>query len=66
MHPLRSWGGLLVAPLVASGVLTLLSRVGEIQSLGGLMVGGALSIWFLVAGIVWLGILFHLPRPTIY
>ncbi len=63
--PLRSWGGLLVAPLVASSVLTLLSRVGEIQSLGGLMVGGALGIWFLVAGIVWLGILFHLPRPTI-
>lgn len=65
MRPLRSWGGLLLAPVVASGVLTLISGVGEIQSLGGLMVGGALGIWFLVAGIVWLGILFRLPRPTI-
>lgn len=65
MRPLRSWGGLLLAPVVASGVLTLVSRVGEIQSLGGLMVGGAVGIWFLVAGIVWLGILFRLPRPTV-
>lgn len=65
MRPLRSWGGLLLAPVVASGFLTLVSRVGEIQSLGGLMVGGAVGIWFLVAGIVWLGILFRLPRPTV-
>jgi hypothetical protein len=59
MRPLRSWGGLLIAPVLASGFLTLVSRVGEIQSLGGLMVGGAVGIWFLVAGIVWLGILFR-------
>jgi len=65
MRPLRSWAGLLLAPLVASGVLTYVSRVGEIQSLGGLMVGGAVGIWFLVAGIVWLCILFRLPRPTV-
>lgn len=62
----RSWGGLLLlAPLLASGILTLLSRVVEIQSLGGLLVGGAVGIWFLVAGLVWLGILFYLPRPTV-
>lgn len=65
VRQLRSWGGLLLAPLVASGVLTLVSRVGEIQSLGGLLVGGAVGIWFLLAGTVWLGILSRLPRPTI-
>lgn len=29
------------------------------------MVGGAVGIWFLVAGIVWLGILFRVPRLTV-
>ncbi len=64
-HRVRSWGGLLLAPLAASVILTLSSRVGEIQSLGGLLVGGEVGIWFFVAGIVWLVILSHLPRPTI-
>lgn len=65
VHPLRSWGGLLLASFIASGVLTLVSRVGEIQSLGGLLVGGAVGIWFFVAGVVWLVILSHLPRPKV-
>lgn len=65
MHWVRSWGGLLLAPPMASVVLTLSSRVGEIQSLGGLLVGGAVGIWFFVAGIVWLVILSRLPHPTI-
>ncbi|NMG06542.1 alpha/beta hydrolase [Brasilonema sp. UFV-L1] len=62
---LRSWGSLLVAPFVASGVLVLLSRSGDINSLGGLLVGGAVSIWFGVAGLVWLAVMFRLPRPTL-
>jgi hypothetical protein len=62
---LRSWGGLLAAPFVASGVLTLLSRGGDINSLGGLLVGGAVSIWFGAAGFVWLAVMFRLPRPTL-
>lgn len=57
--------GLLLAPLVASGGLLLLSRGGNIDSLGGLLVGGAMGIWFSIAGVVWLGILSRLPRPTI-
>jgi hypothetical protein len=61
----RRWGGLLLAPLVASGVLTLVSQVVDIQNLGGLQVGGAVGIWFFLAGIVWLAVLFHLPRPTV-
>lgn len=60
----KRWGGLLLAPLMASAVLTLVSRVVEIQSLGGLLVGGAVGIWFFVAGVVWLSILSDLPRPT--
>ncbi|MBP5974130.1 alpha/beta hydrolase [Brasilonema sp. CT11] len=62
---LRSWGGLLIAPFVASGVLVLLSPSGDINSLGGLLVGGAVSIWFGVAGLVWLAVMFRLPRPTL-
>ncbi len=65
VRPKRSWFGLLPAPLMASGVLILVSRVSEIQSLGGLLVGGAVGIWFFVAGVVWLSILCDLPRPTV-
>lgn len=54
LHKLRSWLGLLLAPLVASGVLTLISNGSEIQSLGGVLVGGAVGIWFCIAGTVWL------------
>ncbi|HEY9635098.1 MAG TPA: alpha/beta fold hydrolase [Coleofasciculaceae cyanobacterium] len=60
----RSWAALFLAPFVATGILTLISRGVDIQNLGGLQVGGAVGIWFFLAGIVWLGILFHLPRPT--
>ena len=64
--PPRSWGGLLLlAPLAASGFLTLVSREIEIQGLGGLLVGGAVGIWFFVAGLVWLSVLFRLPRLTV-
>jgi dienelactone hydrolase len=65
LNPFRRWGGLLLAPLVASAGLTLISGVVKIESLGGLQVGGAVGIWFFVAGIVWLGVLFRLPRPTV-
>ena len=64
-QPVRSWLGLLAAPLAATGVLMLLSRGGvAIESLGGLLVGGSLGIWFLVAGVVWLGIQGQIPRPA--
>ena len=65
-QPARSWLGLLAAPLAATGVLMLLSRGGvAIESLGGLLVGGALGIWFLVAGAVWLAIQGQIPHPTV-
>ena len=55
-NPLRRWGGLLGAPLAAAAALMLMSQVSELDNLGGLKVGGALGIWFLVGGLVWLGI----------
>jgi len=64
VHPFQRLGGLLLSPFVAGGTLLLLRRVVEIQSLGGLQVGAAVGIWFFVAGMVWLGVLFRLPRPT--
>lgn len=61
--PLRAWEGLLLAPFAAIGILLLVSRGSDLSSLGGLMVGGALGLWFLIAGSAWLGIIAHLPRP---
>jgi len=61
----RRWGGIILTPFLATGALTALNRGIEIQSLGGVLVGSAIAIWFLVAGTVWLSVLFRLPRPTI-
>jgi len=62
---IKRWGSLLLAPLVAGGGLMGMSQGIEIQSLGGLLVGGGLGIWFLIAGLTWLGALWPLPRPTL-
>lgn len=62
----RRGSGLLVAPFIAAGSLTLLNGSGiELASLGGIQVGGAIGLWFFVAGITWLAILARLPRPTL-
>lgn len=63
--PLRRWIGVVVAPLVAIAGLVLLSQKVELQDLGGVQVGGAVGVWFLLAGLTWLGILARLPRPTL-
>ncbi len=63
-HPIRSAIGLIVAPLVAGGALVLLSQIINLPNLGGIMVGGAIGIWFAIAGLVWLSIITSLPRPT--
>ncbi|MFB2837417.1 alpha/beta hydrolase [Floridanema evergladense] len=62
---LRSFAGLLVAPFVASGLLSGLEGAIELQSLGGLLVGGALGIWFFLAGTTWLITIWNFPRPKI-
>jgi len=64
-HPLRPWGGLIFAPLIATAGLVFISLGTELRNLGGLLVGGALGLWFLIAGLVWLGMLFPVPRPTL-
>jgi dienelactone hydrolase len=62
--PIRRWAGLIGAPLAATAGLILLSQRFDLQSLGGVQVGGAVGVWFLIAGLTWLGVLAHLPRPT--
>ena len=58
----RKWGGLIASPIVALGGLLLLNPLIDLQVLGGIQVGGAVGIWFLIAGLSWLGILGRLPR----
>ncbi|HEY9622312.1 MAG TPA: alpha/beta fold hydrolase [Crinalium sp.] len=63
--PIRRWAGLIAAPLVATAGLVLLNQVFELQNLGGVQVGGAVGVWFLIAGLTWLGVLARFPRPTL-
>lgn len=63
--PLRRWAGLVISPLVAVAGVTLLSQRVFLESLGGVQVGGAVGVWFLIAGLTWLGVLACLPRPTV-
>ncbi len=60
-----NWAGLLAAPFFASGSLMLFNNFGNIDGLGGVLVGGAVSIWYGVAGITWLLIMARLPRLRI-
>lgn len=62
--PLRRWAGLIIAPLVAVAGLVLLNQRLSLQDLGGVQVGGAVGVWFLIAGLTWLIVLARLPRPT--
>lgn len=62
--PLRRWAGLIAAPLVAVAGLLLLGQRLDLQDLGGVQVGGAVGVWFLIAGLTWLGMLARLPRLT--
>ena len=57
--------GLPMGALVAAGVLAITGRVIDAGQLGGLLVGGALGVWFLALGAVWLGIGFRPSRPSV-
>jgi len=57
--------GLVLAPVVAVLGLQRLNEVVEIQTLGGIQVGSAIALWLLLAGMVWLLLQGHLPRPQI-
>lgn len=61
----RPWDrlGLPLGALVAAGVPALAGQLTDVGRLGGLLVGGALGVWFLTLGIVWLATGFRPPRP---
>jgi pimeloyl-ACP methyl ester carboxylesterase len=65
LNGFRRWGGLIISPLLGSGVLALITGVVELPNLGGLLVGSTVGVWFLIAGSIWLAILWKLPRPTL-
>ena len=61
----RKWLGLLMAPFVATGFLSILDGWVDLSDFLGLQVGGALAIWFFVMGIIWLmaAVKTNPPRP---
>lgn len=63
-HPVRRWGGLFGSAAGAGGGLLLLNPIVDLQSLGGIQVGGAIALWFWVAGVLWLAAIGQIPRPT--
>ncbi len=62
-RPRWAWVALLTAPFLATGLLALVSQVGDITSLGGLLVGGALGLWLLFMGLLF-GLGYRPSRPT--
>jgi len=56
--------GLIASALSANGLLFLLGRLGDFSTLGGMLVGGILGLWFAGFGLVWLLSGFRVPRPT--
>lgn len=50
----RRWVGFLIIPFVATGILALISKWIDLTGFLGLQVGGALAIWLVVMGILWL------------
>ena len=60
-----SWVALPVSALIASGTLALINPGVSLSRFGGLMVGGAVGLWFLVAGLIWLPSIRSLRRPSL-
>ena len=58
------WLGLPLGALAAALLLAALGRFGDVSRLGGLLVGGALALWFGALGVVWLLLGFRPPRPA--
>ncbi len=55
---------LLIAPFAASGLLYLVSLVINVRDLGGVIIAGALALWFFILGLIWLLLGFRPTRPT--
>ena len=63
-RPPWPWLGLPLGALAAVALLALLGQLGDVSRLGGLLVGGALALWFAALGLVWLLFGFRPPRPS--
>ncbi len=66
---LRAGIGLLLSSVVAVLSLKVISLQTPIDSIGGLLIGGALGVWMALAGLTWLGIMIGrslpiVPQPT--
>ena len=61
-RPTRTWIGLGISPLVATGVVAVMSHWTSLEDLGGLLIGGAFALWLFIAGLCWSGIISHYPR----
>jgi hypothetical protein len=57
--------GLLLAPLAATAVLFLLDQFISVAQVGGVLIAGALGLWFLAAGLLWLGVGLRPLSPTL-
>ncbi len=64
-RPPWHWLGLIAGIVVATLSIVVAGRVADLSAIGGILVGGAIGLWFLVLGLVWLGTGFQLPRPTV-
>jgi pimeloyl-ACP methyl ester carboxylesterase len=60
----KRWLGLAAGPVVAVLGLAGLDRLLPVANLGGLAVGGAVALWLLIGGVVWLGFQRPLSRPA--
>ncbi len=58
------WVGLVVGPLAAGGVLFAANRAAPVGRLGGLQVGGAVALWLLAAGLIWLLFIRRAGKPA--
>ncbi len=60
----KRWVGLVAGPVTAVLVLAVLNRLAPVANLGGLAVGGAVALWLLIGGTVWLVLQRPLSRPA--
>ncbi|MBK8434050.1 MAG: alpha/beta fold hydrolase [Chloroflexi bacterium] len=61
-HRAPVWG-LVMGPFLATAALFLIGQFVELSTLGGMLVGGALALWFALFGLAWLAIGFRPPAP---
>ncbi len=58
------WVGVLLAPAAGAVVCALLGTVVDLRSVAGMPIGGAMALWMLVSGLIFLGVAFRPHRPA--